>query len=231
MHSSDLKLSGCTYSAALHACRTWHYSRCIPAGKTVKFGVWEFERFIGVVIFSHGATQRLLRPYKLTQYQGCELTRIALTTHRTPVSRIVAVAMRLLQKQCPGLRLVVSYADPKQQHIGAIYQAGGWLYSGMSMAAPEYICNGKQLHGRSMRAKYGTTARARKALGAERFCIVMGSRKHRYLFPLDAAMRAQIEPLRQAYPKRATVDDGDSNRTVAVQLRPARSNHDAQAAT
>lgn len=28
----------------------------------------------------------------------------------------------------PGLRLVVSYADAGQGHVGTIYQATGWLY-------------------------------------------------------------------------------------------------------
>lgn len=34
------------------------------------------------------------------------------------------------------------------------------------------------------------------------FSIVMGSSKYRYLYPIDDAMRKQIEPLRKPYPKR-----------------------------
>jgi hypothetical protein len=39
---------------------------------------------------------------------------------------------------------------------------------------------------------------------------IRGSSKHRYLYPLDAAMRAQIEPLRKPYPKRASEASSDA---------------------
>ena len=35
--------------------------------------------------------------------------------------------------------------------------------------------------------------------------------KHRYLMPLDDAMRAQIEPLRKPYPKRETCGRGETD--------------------
>ncbi len=38
---------------------------------------------------------------------------------------------------------------------------------------------------------------------------VPGSSKHKYLMPLDDAMRKRIEPLRKPYPKRAPVE-GDA---------------------
>jgi hypothetical protein len=44
-----------THAAAVYACRHWHYSGCMPAGKTVKVGAWELGRFIGCVIFGRGA--------------------------------------------------------------------------------------------------------------------------------------------------------------------------------
>jgi hypothetical protein len=34
--------------------------------------------------------------------------------------------------------------------------------------------------------------------------------KHRYFMPLDAEMKAKIEPLRKPYPKRATSIDSDA---------------------
>ena len=43
-----------------------------------------------------------------------------------------AIALRLLARHSPGLRLVVSYADPAQGHVGTIYQAAGWTYLGVT---------------------------------------------------------------------------------------------------
>lgn len=192
----ELKLDWATHKAAKYAVEHWHYSECMPAGKIVKVGVWENKDFIGVVLFSRGANNSLGNPYGLSQIECCELTRIALKAHITPVSRIMRMAIVFLRKNSPGVRLIISFADPEQGHHGGIYQATNWAYSGKSPAPDEYMIFGKRMHGRSMRAKYGTH------LGKDFIKIVKGSSKYRYLMPLDKAMAEQIEHLRKPYPKR-----------------------------
>ena len=39
----------------------------------------------------------------------------------------MAIAVRLLRRQSPGLRLIVSYADPEHAHVGVLYQSMNWL--------------------------------------------------------------------------------------------------------
>ena len=109
--SVDLRLDWCSYEAAKYAVEHWHYSRSMVAGKSSKVGVWEDGKFIGCVVFSRGANNHLGSPYGLEQTDLCELTRVALTRHVAPVSRIVSIAVRMLRKQSPGLRLIVSFAD------------------------------------------------------------------------------------------------------------------------
>ena len=192
-----LKVAPCGYDAAKYAVENWHYSRCMPKSKLVKFGVWENDVFIGAIIYGVGATSDLVKGYGLKMEQGCELVRVALRKHDHPVSKMVAVTLRLLKKHSPGLKLCVSFADPEQGHVGAIYQAGGWIYNGNSAASDEYIYKGKRWQGRSFRNKYK---------GMERHPdvqVVKGSSKLRYLMPLDEDMKRKIEPLRKPYPKRA----------------------------
>src|SRR5436305_573628 len=128
-----LKLDYCSYEAARFACRRWHYSKKIPVGKLVKVGVWEGRQFIGAIVFGDG----LLGP-KGTVYGGvdkfkvAEIVRIALREHVWPVSRMISIAIRLLRKQCPGIELVVAFADIGQNHHGGIYQAANFVYAGMS---------------------------------------------------------------------------------------------------
>lgn len=217
----ELRLDWCSHEAAKYACEKWHYSRCVPKSKLAKIGVWESGRFIGVVLFGVGATADLVKRYGLSHTQGCELVRVALCDHVTPVSRIVAVALKIIKKAFPGIRLVVSFADPEQGHVGAIYQAGGWLFSGMSAASDEYIYKGKRWQGRSFRNSFK---------GMEKHPdvkIVKGSSKHRYLMPLDDEMRQRIEPLRKPYPKR---ERSAENGTPGIQsggggVNPTRSLH------
>ena len=66
------------------------------------------------------------------------------------------------------------------------------------------------MHGRAVRKtleKYdipgrNTAERAAQFYRDPNVRVVAGSRKHRYLLPLDADMRARIAPLAQPYPKR-----------------------------
>ncbi len=88
-----LRLDWVARPAAEYACRHWHYSRSVPAGRLNILGVWEAGQFKGVVIFSKGATPKIGSPYGLTQTEVCELTRVALRDHDAPVSRIIAVAL------------------------------------------------------------------------------------------------------------------------------------------
>lgn len=216
----DLRLAGCERNAAAFACRTWHYSRKMPAGKLVTIGVWEGGKFIGAVVFGRGANNNIGARYRLGQTEVCELVRVALKGHGAPVSKIVAVAVKLLRRQSPGLRLIVSYADPEQGHVGTIYQAMGWLYAGQSQAQRELVINGADVHKRSAGSRYGTASPARlRALTGLPVDYGPKRWKHLYLMPLDAAMRSAVEPLRQPYPKRGTngpESDGDAGRRESV---------------
>lgn len=196
-----LKIDWATHEAAKYACENWHYSECMPAGKLLKVGAWEDGKFIGVVIFGRGANNKLGSPYGLQQISICELVRIALTKHKTAVTRIASIAINFLKKQSPGLRLIVSYADPMQGHHGGIYQGGNWIYAGRSCAQAAVIVNGKVMHKRTADALYGTIKGLQKS---------PVSWKHKYLMPLDSEMRKQILPLSRPYPKRAQSIENDA---------------------
>lgn len=203
----DLRLAGCGHDAAAFACRTWHYSRTVPAGKLVKIGVWEGGQFIGAVVFGRGANNNIGSRYGLRQTEICELVRVALKGHAAPVSRIVGLAVRLLRRQSPGLKLIVSYADPEQGHVGSIYQAGNWVYAGRSGEQRELLVSGQDMHKRSANSRWGTASPERlRALTGLQVEWGPSRWKHTYLMPMDAAARARIEPLRQPYPKKEPND-------------------------
>jgi hypothetical protein len=200
-----LKIDWATHQAANYAVKNWHYSNVLPVPPLVKIGVWENEIFIGVVIFSRGATQNLLKPFGLLQTEGCELTRVALTTHKTPVSRIIKLAIMFLIKKSPSLRLIVSFADPSQNHYGGIYQAGNWIYSGQSNKSNVYLApDGKEWHSRMISSSGMTKVQGiyRKVWKPNECIAIEKPGKHRYLMPLDDDMKKQILKLSKDYPKR-----------------------------
>lgn len=182
---TELRLAWCSHEAAKYAVMNWHYSRAMPSGKLIKIGAWENKKFIGCVLFGRGANNNMGKPFGLEQTEICELVRIALSKHQTPVTRIVSIAIRMLKKKCPGLRLIVTYADPRQGHEGGIYKGGNWVYLGRSKPwkGSHYIVNGKKMHGRSVRAKWGNE----KNIPYEWEYDLEGD-KHKYIYPLDKSL-------------------------------------------
>ncbi len=196
-----LKIDWATFEAAKFACLNWHYSKAVPVGKLVKVGAWEDHKFIGVVIFSRGANMNMSKKFNLAQDECVELVRVALTKHKTPVSKITSFAMRFLKKQSNGIRLVVSYADPEQNHHGGIYQAMNWIYSGESAKSLKVFYKGRWAHKKTVDdSGIDQTNLPKKRVAG----------KHTYLMPLDDDMRKQIMPLAKPYPKRVKKQESEN---------------------
>ena len=109
--------------------------------------------------------------------------------------------------------MVVSFADTTQGHHGGIYQAGNWLFVG-TQEYHAYKINGEIVHPRTCYHRWGVGGQSVPWLRehidphAER---IRNGQKHKYVMPLDPAMREQIEPLRKPYPKRAGSVDSDTS--------------------
>lgn len=209
MSKVALRLTWATHPFARYACERWHYSRSLPCPPMVIVGVEEDGQPIGVVLFSRGGNKHLYRPYGLKQTEGAELTRVALASHRTPTTRIVAIAVRMLKLHCPGLRLVVSFADPAHGHLGTIYQAGGWLYAGDSEPSAQFRDSTGRLWHRRMISATGVKTvygRKRRVLRLDQVARVPMPGKHRYLLPLDVETRERLLPLSQPYPRRRSIE-------------------------
>jgi hypothetical protein len=195
---SELRLDWCSHEAARYAVERWYHRPEMPKSKLAKIGVWERGRFVGALIFGTGACQNLVRPYGLSSVEGCELVRIALGPHEGQVSRMLRVACLMIHREFPGLRMAVTFADPQAGHHGGIYQGAGWIYAGMTAASVEYLYQGRRWQGRAFRMSFGPGRH--KELGAE---SVLGTAKHRYLFPFDPDMCERLRPFAKPFPKPA----------------------------
>lgn len=229
----NLSLDWCSFKLADFACKHWHYSKSVPVPPRVMVGVWEKGKYKGCVIFSRGACRNIGKTYGLKQSEICELTRIALTNHDNPVSKIIAISLKMLKKKAPGLKLAVSYADTNQNHHGGIYQASNWIYVGKTAVTFVYVdINGRRWHSRQVTpdGKWKAWMPAtKKQFGKFRKCPresdcvkLRQEGKHKYLMPLNNEMKNKILSLGKQYPKRLSsnvrtsadqAEDGGSNPT------------------
>jgi hypothetical protein len=210
-HKPTLRIDWCSYDAAKYAVQHWHYSRSLPCSKTARLGAWEDDKFIGAIVFAWGANRHLAGEYKLKMTECAELCRIALDHHATPVSRIISIAVKMLKREMPGIRLIASYADMNQGHLGKIYQASNWLFVGETGHEAGIMLNGKLTHRRTINSKYGTSnivwLRDRIDPSARRH---EGKAKFKYLLALDDEITERIKPLVKPYPQRATSETSDT---------------------
>lgn len=204
MSKAGLRLDWCDYQAAKWAVRRWYHRPQMPLGKLLKIGVWEDGVFSGTVLFGMSASDALGRRWGLGTFECCELARLALRPgHACQVSRVIAVALRMLRKRCPGIRAVVTFAEA--EHHGGIYQAGGWVYTGTT--APDWLYTdaaGREWHSRDvsssgMKSHMGKMSPAPRPADCTRVRV---PGKHRFVMPLDPETAAAVEPYRRTPPAR-----------------------------
>jgi hypothetical protein len=146
-----LLIAPCDYKAATYAVKNWHYSKTMPIGRLVTLGVWEDDVFVGSVIYGRGASSSLGSFLSLDQSQCCELVRVALKSgHKTKTSKVLAIALKVFSKLNPGIKAVISFADPEQKHKGCIYQATNWFFVGLTEIDKQYYLGGKWIHSRNV---------------------------------------------------------------------------------
>lgn len=208
-----MRITRATSNAIRYACLHFHYAKAIPVN-TIGYNIYnDADEWCGVILYGTGATPNIGGPYNLPMGGVLELVRVALNGKQEHTSKAVAMSIKQLKKDCPHCRLIVSYADCDQQHLGTIYQATNWIYTGTENAGNlgAFIIHGKKTHPKSVYAVMveidgkrvhcpQTLEMVRRFLdpNAEKFHTA-GKRK--YLMPLDKAMKRQILPLSKPYPK------------------------------
>ena len=92
-----------------------------------------------------------------------------------------------------NLNFLVTYADPSQGHLGTIYQATNWVYTGISEDMPLYdIGGGKPRHSRSLAHAYGThSVKHFKEHGVD-LKLVPQSPKRRHVYFLNSNWRGRL---------------------------------------
>lgn len=103
-----------------------------------------------------------------------------------------------------GKEIVVSFAEIQQGHLGIVYQATNWIYTGLSAKRTNWTIKGMNTHCQTLADKY-TAIEIRSKYG-DSFSLQERPRKHRYVF-INAKGRRKIELLaalrykQQPYPK------------------------------
>lgn len=139
------------------------------------FGAYFDNVLMGIISFGKPASQNVCSGVcgKSNSSRVYELNRLWMSEKcpKNSESRFIGWALRQLKKIKPSL-ILVSYADTKQGHIGSVYKATNWIYTGLS---DKRNCGDISIPGLHSR-------HAKKLEGAIR---IERSRKHRYIYFCD----------------------------------------------
>jgi hypothetical protein len=180
-----------------------HYLHSFPGCTELCFGVLLENRLLGAITFGAGPTNafRLIEDAKP---DDClTLTRLWLSGDllSNSESRVIAICLRYLKKYT-RIKFIVTYADPTQGHVGIIYQASGWLYTGFSEAMPRFdLGDGIPRHSRSLSHAFGSHSLKYFSDCGLDVKVLPQLPKHRYIYLLDQGLRKRVTSPILPYPK------------------------------
>lgn len=193
-----------------------HYSRKYPSNIVYAFGLYENSILVGVVTYGIPASPPLCRGIAGDKNKDrvLELNRLAIEPGMNGDNRasyLVSHSLRML----PNRTFVVSYADTGWTHVGYVYQACNFLYSGMSAKRVDsYRADGK--HPRSYdKNNHSELHQTRNP--KHRYIYLVGTKRDR-----KNMLKELKYPVYDKYPKGDEVRYDTNNPQIAVPIQIVR---------
>ena len=161
-----------------------HYAKRWPS-ISFAYGLFVEGELCGIVTYGSPPSATLKRGIAGENYifDILELNRLVLKYNRkNEASFLVGNSLKLL----PRNKIIVSFADTSQDHIGYVYQATNFIYTGLSAKRTDWKVKGKEhLHGQTIADEFRgvkNRAEAMRNKYGEDFYLQDRPRKHRYIF-------------------------------------------------
>ena len=182
-----------------------HYAKRLPS-ISYAFGLYKNDQLVGVVTYGIPASNSLCEGVCGKQYKEfvIELNRLCLLNNeKNESSFLVGNSIQLLPKP----KIIVSYADTAQGHIGYVYQATNFLFTGTTKERTDMSA------GDGKHSRHATDPTIRQFRSAKhRYIYFHGTKTDKKL--LQRKLNYDVEP----YPKgdTSTYDSGDTLQTQAI---------------
>ncbi len=180
-----------------------HYLHSMPGGTQLAFGVFEGKLLVGALTLGVGP-KHAYRLVEGARPDACiTLTRFWLSDElpANAASRVMGVVMRALRRNTE-LGFVVTYADPAHGHVGTIYQATGWVYTGLSQPTGLLdLGDGVPRHTRSVGHAFGTHSIKHFAACGVPIRVISQEPKYRYVYFINPVLRDRLRVPAESYPR------------------------------
>jgi len=129
-----------------------HYSGKVVPNSTLHFGCFLDGKLHGVL--SYGPSINKKGTMNLVENTGwnefIELNRMAFDEYlpKYSESRCIAITIKLIKKNAPQIKWIISFADGTQCGDGTIYRASGFHLVGIAISGQVFNFNGEIVHGK-----------------------------------------------------------------------------------
>lgn len=212
LYKEFYEVKECPLDVVRDICKNNHYLHRVPS-IVASYGLYRNEELLGVITFGVPPSPQLMKicgeEYKASVL---ELNRLWCQdkSPKNSESYLISQGIKLLKRDRPDTKILVSFADTRQNHLGYIYQATNWNFTGWSIpGGGSIVIDGKEYHPKSLNNKYNTSDlnKLKEILNTENIFYRPRSKKCRYVYfigdskkenkQLKALCKYEIQP----YPK------------------------------
>ena len=180
LDKSCYEIKEISYQLAMETVIANHYlHRKAPCSHA--YGLYREGLLLGVITYGVSASSTLLRGIcgDSEKQNVYELTRLWVDEQvpKNGESFLIGNTIKLLNKE-----IIVSYADSSQNHLGIVYQATNFIYTGLSAKFKDPKIKGLEHQHHATYAKGLSNKEVIEKFGIENVYFVERPRKHRYIY-------------------------------------------------
>lgn len=194
--AKDIQLKVIPSKVAVPFVKKWHYSGKVMQNSQLHFGAFLDGKLHGVMSFGpsmdKSKIQGLVRGTGWNEF--IELNRMAFDDYlpKNSESRCISIAMKLIRKNAPHVKWVISFADGTQCGDGTIYRASGFVLTSIKVNRTILNWNGQIVADKTLNnsnyKKVGMSAGKAKKMGA----FPIPGYQLRYIYFIDKAKKKDL---------------------------------------
>lgn len=176
--------------------KKYHYSKKVVPNSKLHFGCFLDDKLHGVLSYGTSMDKRKILP--LVENTGwnemLELNRMAFDEYlpKYSESRCIAITIKLLKKNAPQIKWILSYSDGTQCGDGTIYRASGFYLTGIKENKTILEWEGKIIADKTLNnsnyKKLGISAGYAKKNGA----VPLNGFQLRYIYLIDKTCKITV---------------------------------------
>jgi len=186
---ADYSIRRIQYQEALPFILNIHYAKRVPS-INYAYGLFLKQELVGIVSYGIPASASLCEGVagKNNKHHVIELNRLVLKHNKkNEASILIGASFKLLPKP----KIIVSYADTKEKHLGVVYQATNFMFTGTTKERTDMA----GADGKHSRHHLGDATKRVHRSAKHRYVYVIGNKRDK------KSLTKQINYKAQEYPK------------------------------